>query len=80
MNNIRRFLMWLTLLFIAILTVCSVYGSFVGAEKAKIFFNSIPLGIYWIALFTLLLEGILSFRRLLRVPALLLIQMELRRI
>jgi hypothetical protein len=65
--------MWITLLFIVILIMCSIYGAFIGAEKAGIFFNSIPLAIYWIALFTLLLEGIASFRRLLRVPALLFI-------
>jgi len=51
----------------------SVYGAFIGAGRAKSFFNSLPLSIYWITLILLLIVGILVFRRLIRVPWLLFI-------
>jgi hypothetical protein len=50
----------------------SIYGAFLGAGRAKGFFNSIPLGVYWLALAGLLIIAIAAFRRLLRIPGLLL--------
>ena len=65
--------MWVGLLLIIVLTVLSIYGAFIGAERAKQLFNQPPLVVYWTALATLLIVGIAAFRRLLRVPGLLLI-------
>ena len=63
--------MWLAMAFIVLLFFLSIYGAFAGAEKAKEFFNSVPLAIYWIAFIILLALGIVLFRRLFQVPALL---------
>lgn len=64
--------MWLALVLIIVLTILSIYGAFIGAERAQQFFNRPPLVVYWTALATLLIVGIAAFRRLLRVPGLLL--------
>ena len=65
--------MWLALVLIIVLTVLSIYGAFIGAERAQQFFNRPPMVVYWTALAILLIIGIAAFRRLLRVPGLLLI-------
>ncbi len=65
--------MWVAMAFIALLFFLSVFGAFLGPKKAKAFFNSIPLAVFWLAFIILLLVGIGLFRRLLRVPALLMI-------
>ena len=65
--------MWLGLVLIIILTVLSIYGAFIGAERAQRFFNQPPLVVYWTALAILLIVGFAAFRRLVRVPGLLLI-------
>ena len=65
--------MWAAMALIAMLFFLSVYGAFLGPKGAKEFFNSIPLAVYWISFILLLIVGIALFRRLLRVPALLLI-------
>jgi len=65
--------MWLALLLIIVLTVLSIYGAFIGAERAQRFFNQPPLVVYWTALAILLIVGFAAFRRLVRVPGLLLI-------
>jgi hypothetical protein len=72
-NRINRFAMWAAMAFIALLFFLSVYGAFLGPKKAKAFFNSIPSAVFWLAFIILLLVGIGLFRRLSRVPALLLI-------
>ena len=58
---------------IGLLAVLSVLGAFYGAQKAKEFFNSIPLGIYWYALAILLVVGLVEFSRLLHKPGLFMI-------
>jgi len=65
--------MWLGLVLIIVLTVLSIYGAFIGAERAEQLFNQPPLVVYWMTLAILLIVGIAAFRRLLRVPGLLLI-------
>jgi hypothetical protein len=65
--------MWLGLVLIIVLTVLSIYGAFIGAERAEQFFNQPPLVVYWTTLAIMLIVGIAAFRRLLRVPGLLLI-------
>ncbi|NQV34018.1 MAG: cytochrome c biogenesis protein ResB [Phycisphaeraceae bacterium] len=73
MKNVKREVLWGTLTLISLLTAFSVYGAFLGAKDAKIFFNSIPLAVYWSLFLGLLVVGFVAFKRLIRVPALLLI-------
>ena len=73
MHKYRRTIMWVGLLLIIILIALSIYGAFIGAERAQQFFNQPPLVVYWTALAVLLIIGLAAFRRLLRVPGLLLI-------
>ena len=61
------------LLLIILLWCLSMAGAFLGAQKARLFFNSIPLIIYWWALSSLIILGLLIFSRLTSKPALLLI-------
>jgi len=73
MHKYRRTIMWVGLLLIIVLIALSIYGAFIGAERAQQLFNQPPLVVYWTALAILLIIGIAAFRRLLRVPGLLLI-------
>ncbi len=57
---------------IVLLFMFSVYGAFIGAERAGAFFNTAPLGVYWALFVAMLLAGIALFRRLIKAPALLL--------
>jgi hypothetical protein len=75
MSRFQRGVLWATLIAIILLTLLSIYGAFRGAERAQAFFNSLPLAVYWFALTALLILGIVIFRRLLRVPALLLMHL-----
>jgi len=76
MNKFRREIMWAALVLIIVLTAMSIYGAFVGADRAQMFFNSIPSAVFW-ALFALaLIAGFVAFRRLIRVPGLLLMHAE----
>ncbi|MHC4648393.1 MAG: cytochrome c biogenesis protein ResB [Planctomycetota bacterium] len=72
MNILRRVVMWLALVLVILLIFLSIYGAFVGAEQAKRLFNSLPLTVYWFALAVVLIVALALFRRLMRVPALLL--------
>ena len=73
MNKFRRELMWTALLVIVLLTVLSVYGAFMGAERAQEYFNRVPLAVYWLFFAGLLAAGLAVFPRLIRVPGLLLV-------
>jgi len=73
MKNIKRDIMWAGLLMIGLLFLFSVFGAFLGAERARAFFNSVPLAVYWFCFVGLLVWGIWSFARLWRVPGLFLI-------
>ncbi|HOV77657.1 MAG TPA: hypothetical protein PLS24_06490, partial [Sedimentisphaerales bacterium] len=72
MNRFRRAVLWAVLAAIVLLTGLSIYGAFIGADRAQAFFTSVPLAVYWFAAVALLVVGIALFRRLLRVPSLLL--------
>lgn len=65
--------MWLVFLAIWLLTIFSVAAAFLGADKARQFFNSIPLIIYWFFLALLFLSGFAVYDKLLRQPSSLLI-------
>ncbi|MBL7215564.1 MAG: cytochrome c biogenesis protein ResB [Phycisphaerae bacterium] len=79
MNKFRYFVMWAALILLVVLIVLSIYGAFLGAADAQLFFNSLPLASYWLVLGywlilgCALLAGRVSFRKLIKAPALLLI-------
>jgi len=75
MKNFRRIVIWAALVIIILLIFLSVYGAFLGPERAKDFFNSLPLSIYWVVLAILLVTGLAVFHRLVRVPGLLLMHL-----
>jgi len=68
MNRFKQAVLWIGLTLIILLIFLSIYGAFIGAERAKVFFNSLPLSFYWIALILLLITGIWVFSRLIRIP------------
>jgi len=75
MNKFRRAVMWVGLALIILLVFLSIYGAFIGAERAKSFVNRLPLVVYWSAFLLLLIVALVVFRRLVRVPGLLLIHL-----
>lgn len=75
MNKLHRFEIWAALLLMVWLAALSVVTAFYGAQRTAMFFNSLPLVIYWLTLTGLLLAGLITFRRLIRLPGLLLIHL-----
>jgi hypothetical protein len=75
MRKLKRMLMWAGLVLILLLIFLSVYGAFIGAERARAFFNSLPLAVYWSGLTLTLIVGIIALPGLIRVPSLLLIHL-----
>jgi hypothetical protein len=75
MSRFRRAVLWAALIAVILLTLLSIHGAFLGAERAQAFFNSLPLAVYWFALAALLVVGVAVFRRLLQIPALLLMHL-----
>jgi len=73
LSRVRRAVLWAALCAIVLLTALSIHSAFIGDDKAKGFFNSIPLAVYWLAFGILLILAIVLFHRLIRVPGLLLI-------
>ncbi len=73
MNKLHRSEIWSSLLPIVLLAAMSIVSAFYGAQKTAMFFNSLPLAIYWLTLTGFLLAGLVTFRRLVRLPGLLLI-------
>lgn len=67
--------MWSVLILIALLIMFSLRGAFLGAERAQIFFTSIPLSVYWIVFILIIGIGIIMFKRLLQSPGLLLLHL-----
>ena len=71
MKKLRSTILWAGLVLILLLTVFSIYGAFIGADRSQEFFNSIPLAVYWVILALILGSGFVAFKRLIRVPGLL---------
>lgn len=69
MAKLRRFLLWATLDLIVALIVLSIYGAFIGADRAKGFFNSLPLAVYWVLFLLTLVAGFYAFKRLRSAPS-----------
>jgi hypothetical protein len=74
-NKFKRPLLWAGLFGILLLTGFSIYGAFIGADKAQAFFNSLPLSVYWGALAALLIAAIFLFKRLACVRGLLMMHL-----
>jgi len=72
-KKFRRAVMWVALALVILLILLSVYGAFLGSYEAKNFFNSPALSAYWLAFIALLTAAFVTFRRLIRLPGLLLI-------
>ena len=54
--------LWVTLALI----VLSIAGAFVGVDRARELFNSVPVSIYWILFTLLLIVGLISFRKIVK--------------
>lgn len=65
--------MWAGLTLIVALIFLSMYGAFLGAERAQNLFNTLPAAVYWPAFIIILAAGFVVFRRLVRITALSLI-------
>lgn len=72
-KQFRRAVMWVALVLVILLIILSIYGAFLGSYRAKSFFNSPALSAYWLAFMALLIAAFVAFRRLIRLPGLLLI-------
>jgi hypothetical protein len=72
-KELRWAIMTAALVIIILLILLSIYGAFLGSQRAQNFFNSPPLSVYWLALTALLIAAFTAFPRLIRLPGLLLI-------
>jgi hypothetical protein len=75
MNTFKGFIKWLVLLGLIALTVLSIYGAFVGAERAKVLFNSVPMQMFWFLITIGLIGALILFPSLVKRPSLLLIHL-----
>lgn len=73
MSRFRKVIMWAGLALIILLIALSIYGAFIGAERAQKLVNTLPAAVYWSAFIFILTAGLAVFKRLIRVPALSLI-------
>ena len=73
MNRFRNAIMWAGLALIIALIILSIYGAFIGAERAQKLFNTAPAVVYWSAFILILGAGFFVFRRLVRIGSLSLI-------
>lgn len=58
-----------------LLAVLSVYAAFLGAQRARELFTSLPMGFYWFCFVIVILAGLLTFGRLVRRPFLLMMHL-----
>ncbi len=61
---------------IAVLCLLSIFGAFLGAEKAQAFFNSIPLAVFWVLLLALLAAAVVAFKSIQSQPMLFLMHLS----
>jgi hypothetical protein len=73
--KISRFILIVGLFLLGGLAVLSVYGAFLGPEKASAFFNSPSMTVFWFIFVGILLGGFLFFRRLWTRPFLFMIHL-----
>jgi len=65
-KRFRHILFWATLGAMVAMTVLCVVGAFLGADRAKVMFNSPPLWIFWALLAALLAVGMFAWVRMWR--------------
>ena len=71
--KIKQYLNVMILSLLTAFTIFSVYGAFVGAQRAKVFFNSMPMIVFWCLLLSLLVVGFFVYVSLRKRFALMLI-------
>lgn len=64
LRTLQRIALWKSVGFVTLLGGLSVYGAFIGTKHAKLFFNCLPLVVFWVLLTLLLISGFLLFKRL----------------
>jgi len=64
MNKLHYSILWAPLIVIILLIFFSVYGAFLGSDRAGDFFSSPVLMVYWFVLALMLVAGSIIFRRL----------------
>lgn len=65
---LRKTVMYMGLCLLVLLIGLSIYGSFIGPEKAGVFFTSLPLSVFWLILTLILTAGLWFFPTLQRQP------------
>lgn len=70
----KKLIYYLTLSLLLLLTGLSIYGAFVGAERARRFFNSLPMVVFWIFAAILIIASLVFVKRL-RKPSVLLMHL-----
>ena len=71
MKQLRQILLWAVLAGTGLLLLLSVVGAFLGDERARVLFNSVPLVIFWVLLLGLVAGGLIYFKRLIHSAGLL---------
>lgn len=71
----KKAIMWLVPIVLTALIALSIYGAFVGAEKAKALFNSVPMQMFWFLAAVGLIMSLILFPSLFKRPSLLLIHL-----
>jgi hypothetical protein len=66
MKSIHKISVNITLLLLVVLIILSVYGAFLGADKASVFFNSTVMIVFWFAVLFMFCAGIIFYRSLSR--------------
>ncbi len=66
----REIILDITQYLIIILIVLSIYGAFLGAERASVFFNSPPMILFWFMALAFIVCGFVSFPSLRKKAAL----------
>jgi hypothetical protein len=64
MNKLHYSTLWAALIIIILLIFFSIYGAFIGSERAQNFFNSPAMVVYWLVSGLMLITGIIIFQRL----------------
>lgn len=68
MNEKRRLFQWVVLALLGSGVGMSIFGAFLGAERAHAFFNSLPLVVFWLVFALALAAGFAVFPGLRRCP------------
>ncbi|HPR52794.1 MAG TPA: cytochrome c biogenesis protein ResB [Deltaproteobacteria bacterium] len=70
MYRFSRIQMWVTLILLAILGICSIVGAFYGAEWSKALFNSAPMIVFWFVLMLIFIFALFRSHRMRKAPGL----------